>query len=367
MTAKKTAPFAAASAAELLGEVITWNCSGVSIQHPTLVAALRDAGLDEAVARELAPRHAFARACRKLSEQRIIRQVAEDAATITFQFTKESLEGETFKYSLEAKLELEKATGKVTCTDSPELEARAQAALDECIGARTAGDVTRVIQKLFERKADLFPIREQGGCYFVPAEHQSFLERIDAFVRVLNGKLGRFPIPKGTPHGDRSVRDAVADGLEAVVEEHRRAIEEFTTDTRGGTIERAAERIRQTRFKVEAYAEYLGSQRERLEDELTAAQERLRERVEELTAAEVDETAFIAETDSHWGFGVSEEQAVARLRRHGRHKDGDPLAYRVWRVHPDATVGSDGKIESPAGKPAPVLVREVKAEEAAVA
>lgn len=48
----------------LLGEIITWSCSGVSVRHLDLVNALRDSGLDEGVARELAPWHAFSRACK---------------------------------------------------------------------------------------------------------------------------------------------------------------------------------------------------------------------------------------------------------------------------------------------------------------
>ena len=73
--------FPVAAGTALLGEVITWTCSGVAVTHPALVAALADAGLDDGVARELAPRHAFTRACKKLSDQRIIRQVGEDDAS----------------------------------------------------------------------------------------------------------------------------------------------------------------------------------------------------------------------------------------------------------------------------------------------
>ena len=283
MTATTNSLFAVLPGTKLLGEIITWSCSGVSIRHPDLVAALRDAGLDESVARELAPRHAFTRACKKLGEARIIRQVAEDAHTLTFQFTKESRASDTFEYTLETLLRLEKATGKVSC-DLPALATLAQEALDECIAVRTGGDVTRTIQRLFERNADLFPIREHGGCYFCPAEHAVFLDRIDRFVGRLNGTLRRFPVPAGTPQGDRSVKESVAAGLAALVEEHRAAVEAFGADTRPDTVERAAERIRQTRFKVAAYAEYLAEERLKLDRDLAAAARRLRERVEELAA-----------------------------------------------------------------------------------
>ena len=64
---------------KLLGEVIAWTCPGVSAKFAALLDALRLAGLDESVARALQPRHAFARACRKLSESCIIRQPATEA------------------------------------------------------------------------------------------------------------------------------------------------------------------------------------------------------------------------------------------------------------------------------------------------
>jgi hypothetical protein len=168
-----------------------------------LVDALAACGLDPGVARELAPRHAFARACRRLSDQRIIRQVAEDDATIRFQFTQESRHGDRFEYALETLLTLDKKTGQVTC-DLPGLATLAQEELDRCIAVRTGGDVTRVVQKLFERQADLFSIRPAGGAYFVPDRHAAFVDRVQALLGKLNGQMLRFPVPQGTRTGTRA-------------------------------------------------------------------------------------------------------------------------------------------------------------------
>ncbi len=280
---KTNGVYPVAPGTKLLGEIITWSASGTSIAYRALIEALRDSDLDESVARELAPRHAFSRACKKLSEDRIIRQLAEDADAIKFQFTTEHREGDHFQYDLETVLTLEKATGKVRC-DLPGLATLAQEALDECIVTRNGSDVTRVIQRLFERKADLFPIRDNGGCYFVPREHTEFIDRIGRFIVRINGSLRRFPVPAGTPHGDRSVQESVASGLEALISEHEMAIAAFGEETRPDTLERAAERIRQTRFKVEAYADYLGEEKAKLETAFAAASAHLRARVIELTA-----------------------------------------------------------------------------------
>ena len=285
MTATEVPPFHVAAGTPLLGEVIAWTCAGVAVTHPALLTALRDAGLDEGVARELAPKHAFTRACRKLSDQRIIRQVAEDEAAVTFQFTHEARAGDTFEYTLETLLTLDKRTGTVTC-DLPGLATLAQEHLDHAIGARTGGDVTRVIQKLFDRHADLFPVRPQGGVYFVPDRHAAFVDRVQAMLGRINGQILRFPVPAGTAAGDRSVQESVAAGLAALVEDHRRAVAAFGEDTRAETLTRAAEKIRQTRLKVEGYAELLAGEKARLERAVAAARDELRQKVEKLAATE---------------------------------------------------------------------------------
>jgi hypothetical protein len=276
---------ALAPGTRLLGEVISWTCPGAAVRHADLVAALADAGLDTSAARELLPRHAFSRACKKLAKDRIIRPVAEDESTITFQFTAESRVGDKYEYTLETMLALEKATGKVKC-DLAGLATLAQEFVDAAIDARTGTDITRCVKRLFDRHADLFPVREKGSVYFVPQAHADFVARVQAFLSRVNGRLSRFPVPEGTPQGDRSVKDAVAAGISAMIADHRSAVEGFGADTRQDTLERAAERVKQVRHKLSAYAEYLADERLRLERELSAAAAELRAKVERLATTE---------------------------------------------------------------------------------
>ena len=140
------------------------------------------------------------------------------------------------------------------------------------------------VARLFDRHADLFPIRPQGGCYFTPHRHAAFVDQIQELLNHVGGRLLRFPVPAGTGEGDRSVTQAVADGLAAVVAEHRAAVSQFGADTRGDTLERAAEKIRATRFKLAAYAEYLAGEKERLERAVAEAERELREKVEQIAS-----------------------------------------------------------------------------------
>ena len=138
------------------------------------------------------------------------------------------------------------------------------------------------MQKLFERQADLFPLRPAGGTYFVPQRHAAFIDKTQDLLNRVGGRLLRFPVPAGTAEGDRSVTQAVADGLAAVVAEHRAAVAQFGTDTRGDTLERAAEKIRTTKFKLTAYSEYLAGERDRLDRAVADAERALRDKVAEI-------------------------------------------------------------------------------------
>ena len=241
---------------KMLGEIITWKIQGVAISHADLISGLMASDLDCDVAKELAPRNAFARACSKLDSERIIRKVAEDHVTITFQFTREALEEGKFSYHFESLLFLNKYSGGIT-SENLELEQLAKEEFSRCMEARTANDVTRLVQRLFERHADLFSIRDQGGVYFVPEVHHDFIVKVERFVKNIGGSLQRFPIPAGSPQGDRAVQEAVAHGLQTIIDEHLQAVQKFGEDTRPDTLRRAEEKVRATKLKIEGYSFYL--------------------------------------------------------------------------------------------------------------
>jgi hypothetical protein len=272
---------AVAADIKTLGEIIAWNVGGVRVTHSALVNALRDVGFDARLARELAPRHAWTRACKRLEENRIIRPVEEDRAQVKFQFTQERRVEDGFEYDRETVITLDKLTGRLEC-DKDDLKTTAQQLLDEHIELRFGGDVTRLVQRLFERKADLFPVREQGGCYFVPKAYMSFVDDAEKLVSKLGGTMRRFPIAEGTERGDRAVRDAVVDGIESLVADHLKAVDEFDADTRQSTVDRAVERIEATRFKVDAYAHLLTSQKDRLLKAVEEAKKKLAAKVASL-------------------------------------------------------------------------------------
>ena len=263
---------------ELLGEIVSWNCSGVSLTRSELVEALKAARLDPDVVAEMPLHSAFNRACKNLGQRRVIRKLAEDPEVLSYQFTSEARESDLFSYHTEAVLNIDKSSYVVSC-DVKEIEVAVQKELIAELGIRRAGDLSKIILKLLEQKSGLFPVRPSGGCYLVMAEHSDFLDSLEVFTEKAGGRLLRFPFPAGSKSGDQSVKLTIASALSALINEYSNSIDNFGSDTRGATLEKAADHIRQARFKVEAYSSYLEDERSKLDAMLAGASERLKEKV----------------------------------------------------------------------------------------
>ena len=268
---------------KLLGEVVSWNVSNVRISHTDLLNALESLGLPTSLLPDLRIQAAFRRACKALGQKRLIRALEEDSESITFQFTLERREGALFSYEVEARLSVAKDTGKVAC-EVQDLRESVQKELDAELTQRRGTDIGRVLVKLIEQNGGLFPIRPQGGCYFIAQEHLPFLNKLESFALRVGCTMMRFPVPAGTREGDRSAREAIAQGLATLVNEYMATIEAFGTDTREATFERAASQIQQARFKVEAYSGYLAEEQARLNLLLDQATEKLRAKIGSLMA-----------------------------------------------------------------------------------
>jgi len=277
-------------ATELLGEIVTWDMASAEVELSAVTKALNDAGLPIDSASELRPQTAFGRAVKELREGRAIDRVKTDAKTgvIRFQFTRKSLDaaGLQIDFAFEATCTLDTDTGAITCTDSPAIEAHARAMFAHALSHRNTSDVTRLVQNLFAKHADLYPINPRKGvAYFVPHAHRGFSAQVEDFLAALGGSLLRFPVPRGTPEGNRAVKASVEDGLKALSAELERAVDDWDETTRGGTFDRAVEQWQKIKHKAEAYSEYLGDRQAALLATLDDQKRRLSAKVAELTAA----------------------------------------------------------------------------------
>lgn len=278
------------------GEVVAWELTGCRVTRAVLEKSLAECELDPKEARKFLPSNAFCRALHSLSENRIVRMLKNDVEYLSFQFTKEFREqiegglGERLRYDFEAVLSLNKKSGVVSCTDD-QLAKIAQEKLDDAMELRTTSDITNIVGRLFHKNADLFAIRTQGGCYFVPEAFSLFTDQVEKFLRSMGGKMQRFPVPKGTVTGDRSVKESVATGIAQLISEHMASIDKFGEDTRESTLKRHAANIDQTRMKIQAYSEYLQGEKERLEASVATAKAALKEKVNAISAAAAQKAA----------------------------------------------------------------------------
>lgn len=260
----------------LAGEIVTWK-TGQSVPYATVKAALAATGLPD-VAKDMLPRNAFSRGARKLCKERVFTKIKEDQKTVFYQFNAMHRQDDHIDLPLEATIQLDKDSGKLASTNATML-AEAEAEMLKAIGERTSGDITRLVQKLFEDRAGLWAIRDQGGAYFVPIAHQGFTAQVESFLHAMGGSMRRFPVPEGTAQGNAAIKDTLASGLEAIIQEHNQAISEFTDENRTSTLERCAEKLQKTKFQIEAYATYLDDQKDQLLEKLTASMNELREKI----------------------------------------------------------------------------------------
>jgi hypothetical protein len=281
---------------KLWGEVISWTIRNSTIAVAELDDAIRQAGLDPDQRKEMEPRNAFSRACGELKEGRIIRVTKDDPKDdwLEFQFTKESRVNDEFQYNLETKVSVHKRDGEVICPDAG-LKAQAESLIQFHISHRRTADVTRLVQTYFEKHADLFPIRDKGGVYFVPIQHTDFLDKIELLLDAVGGRISRFPVPEGVGKSDKSVRESVARGLNEMLEEYELQIAKFDESTRTGTLDKFQDKLHETQYKIEAYAAYLEHSKETLEERLSTAKTKLKEKIRDLGRAVEEEEEELVE------------------------------------------------------------------------
>lgn len=342
----------------LAGEVITWSAKTEQThKHKDVVAALMSAGLDTAIARELLPRFAFTRATKKLTECSVIDVIKENENEIKFQFTKKLMKNDEWEYSKDTELLLNKTTGEVTCPRK-DLEKTAQKLLDEAMEVRTTSDISKIVQRLYEKNAEIFPLRDQGGVYFVPVQFTEFTLRVNDFLSALGGTVRRLPIPSGTAYGDKTIQDTVADAMRGIIKEHLSAVEQFTMNTRKDTIQSCAEKIKLTRNKIEAYANYLQDMSKDLLEEVDAANVKLTEQINQIA---VDRQNAPEGTGGLFGHSVT---AVIRwMGKNGFNFEGTKKALKAQNLSiADATIRAQllaGRNGS-RGEPASLSEKQIK-------
>lgn len=270
------------------GEVVSWVTARAS--YSAVLAALKDAGLEESYARNLLPRQALLRAVNRLSNDGLVTDVIGEGSVVSVQLTNRRLDGGEVRYEKRTHVVIDLASGDITSPD-PAAAAELRAMLDAATEERTGSDVSRIVMRVATSQGDIFPIRENGCVYFVPQACCEVADKIEKFLSAIGGRLDRFPVYPGDK-ADGAVSRVVADGMGATIEEFESAVAAFGASTRPDTLQRAAERISELRFKAGCYAELMADRSQAIAARIAEAEKRLARRTEAvLNAREADAVA----------------------------------------------------------------------------
>lgn len=255
-----------------LGTIVSWR-----VPKEVTIAELRDglktAGIDPAMAADMNPQNALKRALREMKEGRVIRQLRREGDLVWFQFTQEHLGKTEVTYNKEAELSLNTETGAVYCSVL-ELQQEATRLLEEHKGKRLTSDLTRLVQRVYDEKAaDLIPIREQGGAYFVPEMHREVVDKSRTLLSEIGGSLRSFDVRLGSADTSASVAESLNEYLLSMIDDFEKSCEEVTGDSTERVINNRKGSAAEIRQRMECYQGILGawsdSLKKRLQDSET--------------------------------------------------------------------------------------------------
>ena len=262
-----------------LGCIVSWEVP-TTVRLNTLRAALTMAGLDQALAGELAPRHALGRALKHMEGERIIRRLRKTEFGLTFQLNMIVESCGSVQYPHETDVLLTNA-GVIECSDYGIL-CKARELLNDALDIRITNDLSRLVQRIFDmNRADLIPIRKQGGAYFVPNSHAALVDSVRDLLNGIGGKMLSFAVKLGSGETSRSVADSLSEYLLNAIQELRTNVAALDNPSLG-TLDRRANSICELKLKLGNYHGLLLGLAESVQHELDAAQTELLDRVVKL-------------------------------------------------------------------------------------
>ena len=269
---------------ELSGEVIAWDMKGAKkVSFQDIQAALALSGLDEKYAKDMRPRQAFTRACKELSDKRVIRITDQCDKEVRFQFNKENQTAGMFEFPYECQIVLSKVTGKVDCPSYPELEEQIQNLIHRHLQERTPADVSKIVQAIFDDNGDLFPVvPAKGVAYVVPIAHKELCDKVETFLDAMGGRLCRYPVPKAE---SKSFSETIQQGFENLLDELDEATRNLSDKTRESTANKHLAEFQTVKYKMALYAEHLEARKAELLDRVECAEADAKNAVEKLISA----------------------------------------------------------------------------------
>jgi hypothetical protein len=258
-----------------LGTIVSWRVPS-NVSFDLLQNSLLEAGFDQELAQELQPAHALSRALRDMRTGRVIRKLRRDDRKLLFQFTREYLDEKEIFYEREAEMSLDIDTGYIECAESTEIADHARKLMAEHSAKRMTSDLTRLLHRIYAAyKADLIPIRDQDGAYFVPEMHATLIEQSRKLLEMIGGKLRSFQVRLGSEDTSESVANSMSDYLRDLIEQFKEKCESMGSGerkTRKDVIENRVGEIGELRRKLELYRGLLEGYSEAITEQVQEAE-----------------------------------------------------------------------------------------------
>lgn len=256
-----------------VGFIVSWRVPPI-VDVALLRAGLVAAGLDPDLAPDLRPASLVARTSSfiaKLTSVKDTKKLARPLGHMARQITREEAQPDKLTYSREAAIAYDEQIAGLTC-DDPQITAMLPESTKTVHATRTASDVTRIVQRVVESAgADLIPVREQGGAYFIPSG-AGIITQVDTLLTAIGGELSTFACTIG--HGsDASIANTITDYMLKQITELKESVEELNeAGIRSDVKSRRLSRVAQLRERIGAYASLVTTQGSKLTDALNVAE-----------------------------------------------------------------------------------------------
>lgn len=268
-----------------LGTIVSWKVP-TEIAYDVLQDAMAANGIDPELAPEMAPINALQRALGEMKKNRVIRKLRHEHEMAFFQLTRETKTASEIEYQKETEVALDTKTGGLKC-DDPEIAAQASKLLAEHTQKRLTGDLTQLLQRYYERfQADLIPIREQGGAYFVPDVHRELVDTTRSFLERIGGRLRSFDVRLGSDDTSASVAESMTEYLKQLIGDFRESCADVDGTSRKDVKARRRGSVIELRRKLELYKGLLGGYAESIEEQIKEADTELMRKLAQGLSAE---------------------------------------------------------------------------------
>lgn len=262
----------------ILGSIVWWSLTGVEVARDQIEQHVKDAGLPEAIVPRIEMRGALTKAMAALKTPLIVRRLHTDEDDERFSI---ALVREDVK--LAALVDVEYQAEQVVTYEraAKTLKFKSSVHADEIRDLFTlyaftfrAAEVRKVIQNALEGVHAL-TVREHGGIYFVPVQHQDVVAKLADLIEcrlpacefsslaIVNSGETKRGMNRVAANEIKSEMDAAETDIKALLEKET---------VRGDTLKHRVAEYRRLREKALAYKELVGLDVAEIERKLGALQ-----------------------------------------------------------------------------------------------